>query len=396
MLNPIKFAVAFAVTVLVAFSTVAQTKKPAPAAAPTPVPAAPSTPSDRERDGLNGPVRKIKTEVAKLTTKAGTPIEGARVTLESAAYDVQGAKVDTAYYPVAGNNLTGRETYKYDDQGNISEMTMFNPDGSLLAKEVYKYEYDFVGNWTTMTTSVAVIEGGKMTYDPTEVTHRTISYYLDEKLTKMMEASQKPPAPVSPTNTTAGQPNQTAGNVQPKPSGTPSGATNDPTGGNVAANHVVENRIPDPKPADPSATTGSAPTVSNSAGKSADPIVVKPSADDKSNTAANTASGEPAKPAPKPITKPVSGGVLNGSAMSLPAPSYPEIAKRSRASGTVVVEVVIDEDGKVISAKAVNGPSLLFGAAVEAAKRARFSPTKLSGQPVKVTGIINYNFSLGI
>ncbi|MGH9882915.1 MAG: energy transducer TonB [Pyrinomonadaceae bacterium] len=50
--------------------------------------------------------------------------------------------------------------------------------------------------------------------------------------------------------------------------------------------------------------------------------------------------------------------------------------------------------GKVISARAQAGPGALRDAAVQAALRARFSPTKLSGQPVKVSGIINYKFSL--
>jgi periplasmic protein TonB len=102
---------------------------------------------------------------------------------------------------------------------------------------------------------------------------------------------------------------------------------------------------------------------------------------------------EPPPPA-RTILKPVSGGVLNGAALNLPAPSYPESAKRMRVGGTVVVEVVIDELGKVISAKANGGPAALREAAVQAALHARFSPTKLSGQPVKVTGVINYKFSL--
>jgi protein TonB len=86
--------------------------------------------------------------------------------------------------------------------------------------------------------------------------------------------------------------------------------------------------------------------------------------------------------------------VLNGAALSLPAPVYPDAAKRMRLQGLIVVEVVIDETGKVISAKAQGGPAALREAAVQAAMRARFSPTKLSGQPVKVSGIINYKFSL--
>jgi protein TonB len=99
-------------------------------------------------------------------------------------------------------------------------------------------------------------------------------------------------------------------------------------------------------------------------------------------------------PAPRPILKPVSGGVLNGTAISLPQPVYPEAAKRTRTAGLVSIEVILDESGKVISATAMSGPTLLREAAVQAALRAKFSPTKLSGQPVKVSGTINYKFAL--
>jgi protein TonB len=101
---------------------------------------------------------------------------------------------------------------------------------------------------------------------------------------------------------------------------------------------------------------------------------------------------EPPPPPPPPPSKPISGGVLNGRAISLPKPAYPAIAKQAHASGTVVVQVTIDENGNVISAHAISGHPLLQGVAVAAARSARFSPTKLSGQPVKVTGVIQYNF----
>ena len=103
---------------------------------------------------------------------------------------------------------------------------------------------------------------------------------------------------------------------------------------------------------------------------------------------------EPPPPAstPTPPRAPISGGVLNGKAISLPKPGYPPIARAAHASGTVVVQVLIDENGNVVSAHAVSGHPLLTAAAVGAAKQARFSPTKLSGQPVKVTGVIQYNF----
>lgn len=103
-------------------------------------------------------------------------------------------------------------------------------------------------------------------------------------------------------------------------------------------------------------------------------------------------SEPPPPPAPTPPRAPISGGVLNGKAISLPKPAYPPIARQAHASGTVVVQVTIDENGSVISARAVSGHPLLQAVAVSAARNARFSPTKLSGQPVKVTGVITYNF----
>ena len=103
--------------------------------------------------------------------------------------------------------------------------------------------------------------------------------------------------------------------------------------------------------------------------------------------------GEP-PPAPikKAPPKTVSGGVLNGKAVSLPKPAYPAAARAVRASGAVQVQVLIDEEGRVVSASAAGGHPLLQAAAVAAARQARFSPTMLSGQPVKVSGIITYNF----
>ena len=104
--------------------------------------------------------------------------------------------------------------------------------------------------------------------------------------------------------------------------------------------------------------------------------------------------GEPPPPEvkPTPPRAPISGGVLNGKAISLPKPAYPPIARAAHASGTVVVQVLIDENGNVVSARAVSGHPLLQAVAVGAARQAKFSPTKLSGQPVKVTGVIQYNF----
>ena len=95
-----------------------------------------------------------------------------------------------------------------------------------------------------------------------------------------------------------------------------------------------------------------------------------------------------------PVPKAINGGVLNGKATSLPAPEYPAIARAAKVSGSVTVQITIDEDGNVISAQAESGHPLLRAAAVTAAREAKFSPTKLSGQAVKVQGVVIYNFSL--
>lgn len=105
-------------------------------------------------------------------------------------------------------------------------------------------------------------------------------------------------------------------------------------------------------------------------------------------------SGGAPPPAPpkKVVPKQISGGVLNGKATSLPKPPYPPAARAVRAAGAVSVQVLIDESGSVVSASAVSGHPLLRAAAVQAARGARFSPTMLSGQAVKVSGVITYNF----
>jgi protein TonB len=101
----------------------------------------------------------------------------------------------------------------------------------------------------------------------------------------------------------------------------------------------------------------------------------------------------PAPPEPKP-PKLISRGVITGDALYLPKPVYPHIAQQSRTQGVVSVQVLIDETGNVISAKAISGNPMLSPAAVRAAYQARFKPTTLSGQPVKVSGVITYNFTL--
>ena len=90
---------------------------------------------------------------------------------------------------------------------------------------------------------------------------------------------------------------------------------------------------------------------------------------------------------------PINGGILNGKAVSLPVPQYPAAARASGESGEVAVDIIIDEQGNVIWAKASEGPQTLREAAEASAWKARFSPTKLMSQPIKVSGRVIYNFA---
>jgi Ca-activated chloride channel family protein len=89
----------------------------------------------------------------------------------------------------------------------------------------------------------------------------------------------------------------------------------------------------------------------------------------------------------------VSAGVINGAATKLPKPNYPAAGKTVSASGVVSVQVIVDESGKVISATPISGHPLLRAAASQAASKAEFAPTMLSGKPVRVTGVITYTFT---
>ena len=89
---------------------------------------------------------------------------------------------------------------------------------------------------------------------------------------------------------------------------------------------------------------------------------------------------------------PAEGGFMNGKAVELPKAVYPEEARKTHAAGTVQVQIIVDETGKVISATAIFGPEVLREAAVNAALRAKFKPTIVAGAPVKVKGILTYDF----
>jgi periplasmic protein TonB len=90
----------------------------------------------------------------------------------------------------------------------------------------------------------------------------------------------------------------------------------------------------------------------------------------------------------------LASSILTGKAIARKTPDYPVIARQARVEGSIVVEIVISPEGRVESARALNGHYLLTKPAVDAAYAWRFEPTILNGLPVRVTGVITFNFKL--
>ena len=153
--------------------------------------------STKAQDGLTGSVRRVRTESAKLEVQGETLVEGARQLLEITTYNPRGDRVDNVSYPIR-NALVGKEEYKYDDRGNIVEMTLKDDNGTILSKEAYDYEFDNFGNWTKMVTNLLVFQGGKLKREPIEVTYRTLTYYFDENIAKIVDSVPTKKLPETP------------------------------------------------------------------------------------------------------------------------------------------------------------------------------------------------------
>ncbi|MCI0391634.1 MAG: energy transducer TonB [Acidobacteria bacterium] len=101
------------------------------------------------------------------------------------------------------------------------------------------------------------------------------------------------------------------------------------------------------------------------------------------------------KPAPPPMEpRRISEGVLRGSAIVKVQPLYPESAKKMQAAGSVQVQVMISEEGRVIEVMTVSGHPLLRKPVVDAARKWVFKPTLLNGIPVKVESTLTFVFTL--
>lgn len=309
----------------------------------TATPVAGGTSGNREQDGLRGPVRRVRVEKANIVTRNGKQLELPKSLIEVSTYDAMGRKIDSVAYPVEGATAPGKEEYKYDDKGNIIEMILRGNDGAVLAQEKYSYDLDEFGNWKKMTTAIAIYENGAISYEPTQVTYRTLTYYYGP-------ASPKPAVTAAPVTA----PSKQRTDVEAAP---------------------VANK---PAPTQPPVVV-SAPPVS---------AAEKPTPLPPTSTEAN-ASKEEVK---LPILR-ISEEVLRKAAIAIPEPQYPEDAEMARVSGPVQVEMIIDQTGVVTAARATSGNPMLFDAATSAARQARFLMSAFSDRPTSAYSVLTYNFA---
>ena len=156
--------------------------------------------STKEQDGLLGSVRRVKTETAKIELKGGRAVEGPAQLVEITTYGLKGNRIENTSYPIA-TGVVGKEEYKYDERGNITEMTVRDDGGAIVSREAYTYEFDKFGNWTKMLTSLVVFENGALKREPVEVTYRTVTYYFDDTVAKIVEEPRAVTAPAVPNAT---------------------------------------------------------------------------------------------------------------------------------------------------------------------------------------------------
>ncbi len=327
---------------------------------------------NKDQDGLTGPVRRVRTETARIMVKAGKLVEGSRVLRSITTYDPKGVKIDSVAYPMEGASLPGKEQYQYDTKGNIVQMILRGNDGAILTKENYEYEFDELGNWKKMTSSVAVYEDGKVSYEPIEVTYRTITYYYGKEVDKL--AGSAPKAHAGAPGTPAASRGENATSLRKS----------------VAPLKIVREEVTTPSPVTEKKVATDEPPTTVPDKKAAAEESPSPVSDKK------TAPEQPAAATPDAAVSVnyVTEEVLKGAAINLPKPEYPTAARLARAGGKVEVHIIVDEKGDVVTARSMSGNPLLIDAAETAARKATFSRPKLSADSGRVYGVINYDFGV--
>jgi TonB family protein len=330
--------------------------------------------TDREHQGLKGPVGSIRIEVAKLSVSAGKVVEGPRVRSQKTIYDDKGNLVWETFYDA--DSIVGSHYYSYlssDTQLEVAHIRRTNFPNSAVPRRRSTIRF----KWTHMTDSAGNRTESIVRADD-DALIRKFTYFYD-RAGKLTSANQ-----YGSTGTAARTwVYDSAGNVTEGKQFDESGLLTE----QVSYAYEYDSQKNWVKRVT-SRQTGS--------GKGAAvPIEVtyrtinyyNPAGDFQMNGGVipgvlvkNQAAAVPGE------------GVLAGQALKRVAPEYPSAARLARISGSVVVELTVDEEGDVLSARATSGHPLLREAALDAAWDWKFSPTVNAGRAMKVIGTIEFNF----
>jgi hypothetical protein len=162
--------------------------------------------TERERDGLRGPVKMVHEQFATFIYQEGSfkrVKEGDTQVSRMTIYDFNGRKTRDQQVPTCGNadptkhiydqrgflieridfknfeeedrTITSRVTYNYDIQGNLIELYGYDGEGKLQGKRAYNYKFDAYGNWIEQipTSADQALSEGERTYGQ----YRKITYY---------------------------------------------------------------------------------------------------------------------------------------------------------------------------------------------------------------------------
>jgi TonB family protein len=349
--------------------------------------------TDREHDGFVGPVRAVRLEQCSLVKKSGEWVEDPRVLWQAVAYDSDGRLTERVFYnrdqsiwsrivyvydsagtrsdtvyratkggspQAAGSDQTqamreftrSRRTFEYDSSGNRTEEADYTKEGNLSQRTVYAFDANgLVKEIIEYATDGSVRSGYSNKYDHKG---RIIEQHRGDS-----------PGATARSESYAYEFDSTGNWIKRVTTAYPRGL-----GKPAAETKDVIYRTITYDSSKVAAEVGRAIDTSTDLTGGTDPLITRP------------------------IIIRKSGGVFQSSAVTRVEPTYPANAVAKRIGGSVVVEVTVDEDGSVMSVRALSGPDELRGAAVSAAREWKFHPTALSGIPVKVIGTITFNFNL--
>jgi len=349
--------------------------------------------TDREYDGLNGLVRVARVEKEVSQDQTGNPNGNARGLDKIIKYDRSGRETEEVLFLGSSENSCAhtRRVFSYDDQDNRTE-AIYRSDAIILGNK----------SGASQSPNLTVTLKTVFKWDDSGRRSEVTQYDSEGKLTEKWLYKYDDKGRVKEVVVPDGNSVQSRCSYSHNDKGMISEETcrYERSGGVNKSAFTYEYDANGNWIKKAAAISSTTPNGSSHESKQVFYREIKYySAHDLSDQgqqkeAADMFDGTKLVPCPIPRIIRKSGGVLQGGATKRVKPEYPDAVRTARIGGTVVVEVTVDEAGKVISARALSGPFELQGVCEKAARGWEFQPTKLVGIPVKVIGTITFNFNL--